>query len=132
MSWIVVGVGVGTAALAAYQQGEQAKAAKRNKQAELNANAAQIENAPYTHAAIQTEGMGNIKDPSSAAVGGAMQGGLTGAMMGSQFKKQLNQPQQTQPNPTYNGAQMAGGAGDQGTMDMNTWLQLQQQQKAYT
>lgn len=96
MSWVAVGVGVGTAALGAYQQSEAQKNQQRAQSANMMANAAAMEYSPWT-------GMG--KEMVQAAPGGSTadiaMAGLEGGMAGYKFGKQFNKPTpKPEDNPT--------------------------------
>jgi type II secretory pathway pseudopilin PulG len=107
MSWITVAAVGGSALLGAYTSSQTAKAQKEAKRSEMLANAAQMQYAPWTGAKIQTLGWGDANRSGTAdAINGGLQGGLTGAMMASQFK---GPPQQAQPEKAYDGKAMAGG-----------------------
>lgn len=84
MSWIatsvLAGVGAGKGLLDAQNQRQQ-------KKAELMANATQIQYSPWTGMKADVQGMGELQSGASAALGGALQGGLSGHMMASQFKR---------------------------------------------
>jgi len=75
MSWFVVGM----AAVGAVQGAEQRSAQKKANKAQADAAAAQTQFSPWTKA-----GPGKLdqKPVTASALGGAVQGGLTGAMYG--------------------------------------------------
>jgi len=84
MTWAAVGVGTITALGSGYSAKQQQKQQTENERASMMANAAQIENSPWT-------GMkSNVMGPQGGApdaAGAAIQGGLQGAMFGKQFGK---------------------------------------------
>jgi type II secretory pathway pseudopilin PulG len=83
MSWVVAGVAAGTAVLGAVQASQQRKAQQQANQQQANISAAQTEFSPWTK--IQPQGF-NPEAPTASALGGAVQGGLGGAMFAKQFQ----------------------------------------------
>lgn len=84
MTWGAVAVGTVTALGSAYSANQQQKQQAENDRASMMANAAQIENSPWTGVKSAVQG------PTAAgsdALGAAVQGGLQGAMFGSQLGK---------------------------------------------
>lgn len=76
------------AAVGALQKGQQASAANKANKKAMQANAAMMEYSPWT--GMKTEMIQpSAIDPGQAALGGAMQGGLSGAM----FQKEFGKPQ---------------------------------------
>lgn len=106
MSWIAVAVGTGAGAGLKYLEAQQAQ---KQDQAKMMANAAQIQYSPWTHANAQVIGA-EAGSPTTAALGGALQGGLSGAM----FAKS---------NPQL----MGGGGGTNGATMNNMNLQTNAQ-----
>lgn len=74
------------AAVGALQKGQQASAANKANKKAMQANAAMMEYSPWT--GMKTEMIQpSAIDPGQAALGGAMQGGLSGAMFQKEFSK---------------------------------------------
>lgn len=103
MTWGAVAVGTVTALGSAYSANQQQKQQAENDRASMMANAAQIENSPWTGVKSAVQG------PTAAgsdALGAAVQGGLQGAMFG----RQLNKDNKDQANyDKWVEAQKAGG-----------------------
>jgi len=78
MSWIAVGVTVGTAALGAHSGRQKEKAQERQNLASAEAN----RYSPWTGKSFNSDYSAN-----GAALDGAMQGGMAGLAMGSQMGK---------------------------------------------
>lgn len=91
MAWVTVAAIGGSALLGAYMQNRQAKAQQEAQKKSMLANAEQIQYSPWTRAQVQTQGPSSA-DPMGAAAGGALQGGLTGTLMASQFSKMKAAP----------------------------------------
>lgn len=86
MSWIAVGIGVGTAALGAYTKNEQNKAQARAQKANLEANAEMMRYSPWS--GMKTGLMTQEATPGmSDAIGSGLQSGLKGYQFGKQFDK---------------------------------------------
>lgn len=108
MSWAGVAIGVGSAALGAYQQGEQQKAQNAAQRSAMLSNAAAMEYSPWTGMGkemIKPQAQGTGAD----VLGAGLQSGLQGYMFGSQFGKK-KAPEQ-KPN-LYSGvdSKYTGGA----------------------
>lgn len=90
MSWIVVGVGAATAALGAYQASENRRAQKsaieRQNHDNLRIAQAQAEYSPWTGIKPQNTTM-NAVPAGQSDFGGAVQGGIGGAMFGQGIKQ---------------------------------------------
>jgi len=82
MTWAAVGVGAATMATSMYTQNEQQKAQAKAQQANMEANAAQIENSPWT--GMKADMMKAEANPDNT-LGAGVQGGLQGYMFGKQF-----------------------------------------------
>lgn len=102
MSWVAVGVGVGTAALGAYQQNEQQKAAAKADKAQMMANATNLEYSPWTGFKGGVQGP---QDTGSQAdvIGAGLQSGMKGALFGKQFQGGSQQPATSQQGSTWTG-----------------------------
>lgn len=84
MSWVATGITVGSAALGAYQQGEQQKAQNAAQRANMFANAAAMEYSPWTGMGkdmVKREAVGGTGD----VLGAGLQSGLQGYLFGKQF-----------------------------------------------
>lgn len=95
MSWIVAGVAAASAVMGAVNQGNQARAQKKANETNANMAAAEQQYSPWTGMKASAPPVNPI---SASPVGGAMQGGLSGAMFASQF----NKPKATDPLQTSN------------------------------
>jgi hypothetical protein len=92
MSWAAVGVGVGSAALGAWQQDQQMKNQQRAQAANMMANAAAMEYSPWTgmgKSMVGAEAGGSDADTAFAA----LEGGMAGYQFGKQFGKKPTTPQ---------------------------------------
>lgn len=102
MSWVSVGVGVGTAALGAWNQSEQQKAQAKADKANMLANATAIEYSPWT--GMQASIKGPQADAGDAGIIGAgLQSGMQGALFGKQFQGKPKQPMPTKDGGTWAG-----------------------------
>lgn len=85
MSWIIAGTAIGTAVLGAAQGAQKRKSEQAQNQASADMSAAQMQYSPWTKITPQAY---QPNAPDSSAFGGAVQGGLGGAMFGQSLKKQ--------------------------------------------
>ncbi len=99
MSWVVVGVGAGTALLGAYTASEQRRAAAtaqedQNRRSQ-NITAAQTQYSPWTHLSPQTAQTGAV--PAGVSdLGGALQGAEAGYLTGQSAKQRSLDQAKTQ------------------------------------
>lgn len=88
MSWVIAGTAIGTAALGAINASQQRKAQQQANETNANMSAAQMQYSPWTGVKPSTPQMGAVTDN---VMGGALQGGLGGAMFGSALQKNLGE-----------------------------------------
>jgi len=88
MTWGAVAVGTVTALGSAYSANQQQKQQSENDRATMMANAAQIENSPWTG---MKSGVMGPKTGAPDAAGAAIQGGIQGAMFGRQLGQDKDQ-----------------------------------------
>lgn len=84
MSWVIAGTAIGTAALGAINASQQRKAQQQSNEANANMSAAQMQYSPWTGVKPGTPQMSAVD---ANPLGGAIQGGLGGAMFASALKK---------------------------------------------
>ena len=98
MAWIVAGM-AGGAALGMLQGQQQRKAQERANRQQTEIAAAQNQFSPWTGIKPSTPQLGAV---TASGAGGALQGGLAGAMFGQQFgsKKPILNAAEANPNPT--------------------------------
>lgn len=112
MWWIPASMAVG-----AIMQGQQAKAQRKAQQQQANISAAQTEYSPWTGITPQQF---NPQPITASALGGAVQGGLSGVMQEQAMKQGAADADLTQAQTNYYNSQAAGGGGE------SAWMQMQQ------
>jgi hypothetical protein len=96
MTWAVTAVAAGTAILGAVNADAQRKAQQKANQQSADISAAQMEYSPWTHVNPQAA---QVTPVTGNALGGALEGGLGGAMFASAMKKNAAEKPTTPSTP---------------------------------